>query len=63
MKKGEKLKAILAYAHRGWGEEDAEARKKENVDFITNAVRAVEAVCPNLEFWTFPTGGKVILKP
>jgi hypothetical protein len=54
---------VIAYVHRGWGEEDAEARKKENVDFIINAVRAVEAVCPNLEFWTFPTGGKVTFYP
>jgi hypothetical protein len=51
---------FAAYVHRGWGEEDSESRRKENVDFIVNAVAAVEQVCPKLEFWTFPTGGKVI---
>lgn len=48
-----------AYVHRGWGTEDSEKRAKENVDFIANAVAAVENVCPKLQFWTFPTGGKV----
>ena len=46
--------------HRGWGDEGSEERIKENVDFIVNAVAAVEAVCPNLKFWIFPTGGKVL---
>jgi hypothetical protein len=49
--------------HRGLGDEGSEERIKENVDFIVNAVTAVEAVCPNLQFWTFPTGGKVIFHP
>jgi hypothetical protein len=53
----------IAYVHRGWGDEGSEERIKENVDFIINAVTAVEAVCPNLQFWTFPTGGKVISHP
>jgi hypothetical protein len=51
----------IAYVHRGWGDEGSEARIKENVDFIVNAVAAVEAVCPDLQFWIFPTGGKVYL--
>lgn len=45
--------------HRGWGEQDAEKRKKENVDFIENAVTALEQACPKFQFLTFPTGGKV----
>ncbi|TVY82657.1 Short chain dehydrogenase sirQ [Lachnellula suecica] len=49
---------FAAYVHRGWGEQDSEKRIKENVDFIVNSVAAVEQVCPNLQFWTFPTGGK-----
>jgi hypothetical protein len=51
---------FAAYVHRGWAEEDSELRTKENVDFIINAVAAVEQMCPKLRFWTFPTGGKVI---
>lgn len=46
--------------HRGWGDEDSEQKIRENVEFIVNAVAAVEEVCPNLQFWTFPTGGKVL---
>jgi len=49
---------FAAYVHRGWGNSDSESRTKENVEFIVNAVHAVEEVCPNLQFWTFPTGGK-----
>ncbi|GFP55947.1 short chain dehydrogenase sirQ [Trichoderma asperellum] len=49
---------FASYVHRGWGVEDSEKRKKENVDFIANAVAAVENICPKLQFWTFPTGGK-----
>ncbi|EHK44809.1 hypothetical protein TRIATDRAFT_299659 [Trichoderma atroviride IMI 206040] len=49
---------FASYVHRGWGTEDSEKRVKENVDFIANAVAAVENVCPKLQFWTFPTGGK-----
>ncbi|KAL7919088.1 hypothetical protein ACQKWADRAFT_330032 [Trichoderma austrokoningii] len=49
---------FASYVHRGWGAEDSEKRVKENVEFITNAVAAVENVCPKLQFWTFPTGGK-----
>ncbi|KAE9371307.1 hypothetical protein N431DRAFT_545584 [Stipitochalara longipes BDJ] len=49
---------FAVYVHRGWGDEGSEERIEENVDFIVNAVAAVEAVCPNLQFWTFPTGGK-----
>jgi hypothetical protein len=41
-----------AYVHRGWGEQDAEERKKENVDFIMNAVAALEQACPKLQFMT-----------
>lgn len=52
-----------AYVHRGWGDEGSSQQVKENVDFIINAVLAVEAVCPNLQFWTFPTGGKVSSLP
>ena len=48
-----------AYVHRGWGEQDSEQRKKENVDFVVNAVAALEQACPKLQFLTFPTGGKV----
>jgi hypothetical protein len=55
---GDWPEAYLAYVHRGWGDEDSEQRIKDNVDFIVNAVAAVEQVCPNLQFWTFPTGGK-----
>ncbi|KAN0096263.1 hypothetical protein V8E51_015068 [Hyaloscypha variabilis] len=51
---------FAAYVHRGWGDEGSEERIKENVDFLINAIAAVEAVCPNLQFWTFPTGGKVV---
>ncbi|PMD36059.1 hypothetical protein L207DRAFT_587088 [Hyaloscypha variabilis F] len=51
---------FAAYVHRGWGGEGSEERIKENVDFLINAIAAVEAVCPNLQFWTFPTGGKVV---
>jgi hypothetical protein len=32
----------LAYAHRGWGDEDSEQRIKDNVDFIVNVVATVE---------------------
>lgn len=53
----------IAYVHRGWGDKNSEEQVKENVDFIVNAVAAVEAVCPNLQFWTFPTGGKVCRNP
>ncbi|KAL6907298.1 hypothetical protein GGI43DRAFT_431350 [Trichoderma evansii] len=49
---------FASYVHRGWGVEDSEKRKKENLDFIVNSVTAVENVCPKLQFWTFPTGGK-----
>ncbi|KAH7354988.1 hypothetical protein BKA65DRAFT_581662 [Rhexocercosporidium sp. MPI-PUGE-AT-0058] len=49
---------FAAYVHRGWGDEGSEQKIKENVEFIVNAVAAVEEVCPNLQFWTFPTGGK-----
>jgi len=55
---GDRPEAYLAYVHRGWGDEDSEQRIEDNVDFIVNAVSAVEQVCPNLQFWTFPTGGK-----
>lgn len=30
------------------------SRKKENIDFITNAVHATETFCPYLQFWTSP---------
>ncbi|KAG0645390.1 Short chain dehydrogenase sirQ [Hyphodiscus hymeniophilus] len=49
---------FAAYVHRGWGDQDSASRKKENVDFIVNAVTAIETVCPGLQFWTYPSGGK-----
>lgn len=49
-----------AYVHRGWGEQDSEQRKKENVGFVVNAVAALEQACPKMKFLTFPTGGKVL---
>lgn len=32
---------------------------KSNVEILENAIQAVEDLCPNLQFWTFQTGGKV----
>jgi hypothetical protein len=49
----------LAYVHRGWGAEDSDKRKAENVNFIVNAITAVEIACPKMQFFTYPTGGKV----
>jgi hypothetical protein len=50
---------FAAYVHLGWGASDSVSRARENVKFLTNAVAAIEAVCPNMQFFTFPTGGKV----
>jgi len=36
-----------------------EGIKRSNVEIRKNAVQAVEDLCPNLQFWTFQTGGKV----
>ncbi|KAF8855381.1 hypothetical protein BDZ45DRAFT_793509 [Acephala macrosclerotiorum] len=49
---------FAAYVRRGWADESSEQRVKENVDFTVNTVVVVENVCPNLQFWIFPTGGK-----
>ncbi|RDW77831.1 hypothetical protein BP6252_05884 [Coleophoma cylindrospora] len=49
---------FAAYVHSGWGEEDSEKRKEQNTKFVVNAVAALEIVCPNMEFFTFATGGK-----
>ncbi|PVH69083.1 hypothetical protein DL98DRAFT_598961 [Cadophora sp. DSE1049] len=38
---------FAAYVHRGWGDEDSEQKIKENVEFIVNAVAAVEEVTSN----------------
>jgi hypothetical protein len=50
---------FAAYIHLGWGASDSISQARENVKFLTNAVTAIEAECPNLRFFTFPTGGKV----
>ena len=50
----------LAYTGHGTG---FEGIKKANVEILENAVHAVENLCPNLQFWTFQTGGKVRNNP
>ncbi|KAK4545423.1 hypothetical protein LTR36_002773 [Oleoguttula mirabilis] len=49
---------FAAYVHLGWGASDSASRARENVKFLTSAVTAIETECPNLHFFTFPTGGK-----
>ncbi|KAK5685398.1 hypothetical protein LTS10_003476 [Elasticomyces elasticus] len=49
---------FAAYVHLGWGASDSDSQVRENVNFVTSAVTAIEAVCPKLEFFTFSTGGK-----
>jgi hypothetical protein len=46
----------LAYTGHGTG---FEGIKKANVEILENAIQAVENLCPNVQFWTFQTGGKV----
>jgi hypothetical protein len=48
---------IQAYTGHGTG---FEGIKNSNVEILENAVQAVENLCPNLQFWTFQTGGKVL---
>ncbi|KAK5109709.1 hypothetical protein LTR85_002287 [Meristemomyces frigidus] len=49
---------FAAYVHLGWGASDSASRARENVNLLTSAVTAIEAECPDLQFFTFPTGGK-----
>ncbi len=57
--RGGELTRKPAYVHLGWGAADSASRAKENVSLVINAITALEVVCPNLEFFTFATGGKV----
>jgi hypothetical protein len=50
------MQLLIAYTGHGTG---FEGIKKANVKILENAVTAVEKLCPNLQFWTFQTGGKV----
>jgi len=45
----------LAYTSHG---SDYPTLKQANVTILTNALQAVDKVCPNLRFWTLQTGGK-----
>lgn len=45
-------------SYTGHGDSYAELRRK-NEELLTNAVGAVEICCPNLQFFTLQTGGKV----
>jgi hypothetical protein len=51
---------FAAYTGHGTG---FDGIKKANVEILENAVLAVEKLCPNLQFWTFQTGGKVCSQP
>ncbi|MDI1492514.1 MAG: hypothetical protein OHK93_003728 [Ramalina farinacea] len=44
-------------AYTGHGK-DFQGLKEANVDILSTAVKAVDAVCPNVAFWTLQTGGK-----
>ena len=52
------LSCSSAYTGHGTG---FEGIKKSNVVILENAVQAVENLCPNLLFWTFQTGRKVLI--
>ncbi len=39
--------------------DDPEELKRVNTEILENAITAVEVLCPNLQFWTLQTGGKV----
>jgi hypothetical protein len=48
-----------AYSHKGWGTNGSEEQIRGNVELLVNSIQAVEEICPNLQFVTWPTGGKV----
>ena len=39
-------------------EKDFQGLKEANVDLLSTAVKAIDALCPNVEFWTLQTGAK-----
>ena len=39
-------------------DKDYQTLKRANVTILSNAIKAVEATCPNFQFWTLQTGGK-----
>jgi hypothetical protein len=52
-----------AYVHRGWGAEGSGEQVEANVKLLMNSLKAVEALCPGLQFITWRSGGKVTIGP
>ena len=50
------MRLVAAYTGHG---SDYQELKRANVQILENAVLAVDALCPKLQFWTLQTGGKV----
>lgn len=49
---------ILAYIHEAWGADGSQEEVRANVELLMNSVKAVNKLCPNLQFVTWPSGGK-----
>jgi hypothetical protein len=54
----EKITHVYFAAYTSHGS-DFQELKRANVEILSNAVEAVEALCPKLAFFTLQTGGKV----
>jgi hypothetical protein len=48
----------LAYVHKAWGANGSTEQIRANVELLMNSVKAVEQLCPGLQFVTWPSGGK-----
>jgi hypothetical protein len=55
----EKITHVYFAAYTGHGT-DFQELKRANLEILSNAVEAVEALCPKLLFFTLQTGGKVL---
>ena len=49
----------IAYIHQEQVADEPGRKKQSNADMLVNTVKAIEEICPSLDFWTFQTGGKV----
>jgi nucleoside-diphosphate-sugar epimerase len=58
----EKITHVYFAAYTGHGN-DFQELKRANMEILSNAVEAVEVLCPKLIFFTLQTGGKVLYKP
>jgi nucleoside-diphosphate-sugar epimerase len=58
----ERITHVYFAAYTGHGS-DYQELKRANMEILTNAVEAIEQLCPKLLFFTLQTGGKVALHP